>query len=232
MKQFIFSLCIVLLCINMQCESTDAQLLDADNLLVGNWVKLYYEGDNLTLKRVKDLVNDSYGLAFYKKGDFIERSSGWCGTPPLVFTDYKGKWKLQDDVILITKDFFPNNYTWRIVTVSETELVLTAELTEQEQDYRQLMDVFNDAQKLIENVACENASNWAFTPYGAKACGGPQGYLAYPKTIDVDAFLNKIEAYTEAEKAYNVKWGIFSTCDLPQEPKYVACYNGYPILKY
>ena len=232
MKKIIFALATICLFVNMRCDPNEEGLVDSDNLLIGNWAEPEYNDQNITFARVNELPENAYGISFKAKNEFVERSSGWCGTPPLVFSDYVGKWQLTENVISITQDYFPNNYAWRIVSVTENELVLTKELTEQEKDYRVLMDLFDEALELIEDMPCENAEEWTFTPYGAKACGGPQWFVAYPTTIDTDEFLKRIEAYTKAEQEYNIKWSIFSTCDVVAPPTEVVCENGYPILKF
>ncbi|GAB1857324.1 hypothetical protein MHTCC0001_21600 [Flavobacteriaceae bacterium MHTCC 0001] len=216
----------------MKCDSNDEIIVDTSNLLIGSWNAPEYTDDKVVFTKTAKPTSEAYSITFEKNGDFVERSSGWCGTPPLVFSDYKGTWELTEDVIAITQDHFPTNYAWRILSLTDTELIITKELTEREKDHRKLMDLFDDAYEMIEGIPCESAEDWAFTPYGSKACGGPQGYLAYPKTIDTVAFLEKIEIYTQAENDYNKKWSIFSTCDLTPQPKGVECANGSPILKY
>ncbi|GGD13783.1 lipocalin-like domain-containing protein [Hyunsoonleella pacifica] len=232
MKKLAFAVTILICCINMKCESNEDDLIDASNLLIGNWSEVQYDKENITFKRQNSLPENTYGISFRAKGNLVERSSGWCGTPPLHFSDYNGTWELTENVITITQNHFPNNYVWRIISVTETELVVTKALSEQEQDYRILMSLFDDINELIDGIACENAEDWAFAPYGSKSCGGPQGYVAYPKSIDVEAFLEKVEIYTQAENEYNIKWSVFSTCDITPQPTAVVCENGFPILKY
>ena len=77
-----------------------------------------------------------------------------------------------------------------------------------------------------------DAHKLSFTAFGAKACGGPQGYLPYSNQIDTNAFLKKVEVYSQSEKEYNLKWGVISDCAIVNPPKSIECQNGYPILKY
>lgn len=232
MKKIVFALAILFCFVNMKCESNEEGLKDSDNMLIGHWAEPEYSENNISLNRVNKLPEAAYGISFKAKDDFVERSSGWCGTPPLSFSDYNGTWELTEDVIAITQDHFPNHYAWRIVELTESKLVLTKELTEQEKDYRALMDLFDDVLEMIKDIPCEDAEDWAYAPYGAKACGGPQWYIAYPTTIDVEEFLVRIETYTQAENDYNIKWGVFSTCDITPQPTAVVCENGYPVLKF
>lgn len=72
---------------------------------------------------------------------------------------------------------------------------------------------------------CTNASEWTFAPMGAKACGGPQQYIAYPKKIET-SFLPRIEEYTQKVKAFNEKYNIVSDCMMVMPPTSVKCING------
>jgi len=93
-------------------------------------------------------------------------------------------------------------------------------------DRKELEKLFIEIETLVESVSCTNAADWRFVAYGAKACGGPQGYIAYPNTIDTVNFLLKVTNYTAVENELNIKWGVFSTCDTPALPTAVECVNG------
>ncbi len=213
------------------CE-TNKIIVDADNLLAGNWSNVTYENETTTFKRVTSLEENAPGISFIKNGEFIERTSGWCGTPPLTFYNINGDWELENSVLKITTDSYLNNYNWRIISLTEEELIVKRELTAQEEDYQKLMTLFDEIQTLSISVSCSNSSNWTFTAYGSKACGGPKGFIAYSTEIDTVSFLQKVEDYTKAEQEYNIKWGIISTCDIPNSPVGVECQNGYATLKY
>ncbi|WP_406682827.1 hypothetical protein N1F78_08995 [Seonamhaeicola sp. MEBiC1930] len=232
MKKSYLIIVFVFCLVNTKCTETEKPVIDKDNLIIGDWIEPIYNNDEITFKRSASLLAESYGISFKQNSDFVERSSGWCGTPPLTFFDSNGVWKLEDELISVALDYYPNSYFWRIVSISEETLVIKREITEQEQDHRDLMDLFNEMYSLSTSVSCVHPNNWTIVAYGAKACGGPQGFVAYSNEIDVEAFLVKVEAYTNAEKAYNIKWGVVSTCDLPQQPKSVNCINGFPILIY
>lgn len=213
------------------CENNEA-IIDADNLILGNWIEPVYDGETTTFTRGSSLPNDAYGITFKQNGDFIERTSGWCGTPPLIFSDYKGSFKIDETLVKINTEFYPNSFQWRIITLTETELIVKRELSEQEKEHRVLMDLYNELYNLAYSEACSNVSDWTFTAFGSKACGGPQGYIAYSTKIDVASFLQKIEAYSDAEKAFNLKWGIVSDCAIANAPTSIECQNGFPTLIY
>ena len=102
----------------------------------------------------------------------------------------------------------------------------------QEQERQALLVLFDEIETIANSVACNDASDWDFVPYGNKGCGGPQGYVAYSNQINVTAFLILVENYTQAEREYNLRWGIISTCDLPAVPSGVSCENGDAVLNY
>lgn len=213
------------------CESNEISI-DKDNLLLGSWVEPIYDSETTTFKRGNALPSENYGITFNQNGNFTERSSGFCGTPPLSFFNVDGTFTLDDSLIIISKESYPSYYGWRIIELTENKLVVKRELSEQEKDHRILMDLFNEIQNLAYSESCSNTTNWNFVAYGSKACGGPQGYIPYSKNIDTALFLNKIEEYAKAEAAFNIKWSVASDCAITNPPKNVECQNGYPVLIY
>jgi hypothetical protein len=77
----------------------------------------------------------------------------------------------------------------------------------------------------VTKEKCTGAGEWAFAPMGAKACGGPQLYIAYPKKMET-TILERINDYTEKVKAFNQKYGVISDCMMVNEPTGVKCING------
>ena len=150
----------------------------------------------------------------------------------LSFFNVEGSYQLENGLIHISTQSYPTNYSWRIVSLTEQELVVKIELSEQEIEHRSLMDLFTEIETLSYSVSCANATDWNFVAYGSKACGGSQGYIPYSKNIDTVLFLEKIAQYTNAENEYNIKWGIASDCSITNPPTSVECQNGYPTLIY
>lgn len=72
---------------------------------------------------------------------------------------------------------------------------------------------------------CTDASEWTFAPMGAKACGGPQQYIAYPKKIEA-TLLPRIEDYTQKVKTFNEKYNITSDCMMIMPPTSIKCIAG------
>ncbi len=231
-KKLFFAVAILFSFMNMQCESNEDELIiDTDNLVLGYWEASAFESDKITFKRGVKLPDDGFGVQFKTKGQLVEYAAGWGATPPLTFSSRNGKWELIDNTIAVTQEHFPNNYTWKIETLTTTELVVTRTLTAQEEAHVALLEMFKAVEMELEGVACEEVSEWGITGYGAKACGGSQGYVGYPKTIDTTAFLNLVDVYTKAEQAYNEKWGVFSTCEVIAPPTMVSCVDGVPVLQ-
>ena len=95
-----------------------------------------------------------------------------------------------------------------------------------------LQEMFAEIDSLASSEDCEDASEWTFTAYGSKACGGPIGYIAYSTNIDTESFLNQVEEHRISQQEFNEKWGIISDCSVPQEPEDVICEDGNPVLVY
>ncbi|TCC88159.1 hypothetical protein EZ428_20775 [Pedobacter frigiditerrae] len=86
--------------------------------------------------------------------------------------------------------------------------------------------------KMSSQVSCDQAIDWKFVTIGSKACGGASGYVAYSVKIDEKLFLDKVDLYTQKQKAFNIKWGVVSDCSLIMPPKAVECINGKPKFVY
>ncbi|QOD59922.1 hypothetical protein H9I45_11255 [Polaribacter haliotis] len=214
------------------CESNQEIKIDSDNLLLGSWIEPDFSGETTTFKRGNDLPKEGYGVSFKLENEFTERTSGFCGTPPLTFFNNEGTWRLNENLIEVNVQSYPSNFGWKIIELTETKLVVKREITEQEKDHLQLMELFSEIQTLSRNESCTNSNDWNYVAYGSKACGGPQGFIIYSTKINTTNFLQKVANYSKVEKEYNVKWSVVSDCSIPNEPKSIECKNGYPVLKY
>lgn len=101
----------------------------------------------------------------------------------------------------------------------------------QKYDEAALDEIKSDIDAQISDVKCTKSSDWTFAPIGAKACGGPVMYIAYPKKSEA-TILPLIEKYTQKMSDFNKKYGITSDCMMPAEPVSVRCDNGSPVLVY
>lgn len=107
-----------------------------------------------------------------------------------------------------------------------------SEIQLQAVDKANLAEMLKEIQAQVDAVTCENSEGWSFIALGSKGCGGPQMYIAYPHSIDTDAFLKLVKNYTDAEGRYNEKHGIISDCMMVMPPSRVVCEGGKPVLVY
>ncbi len=214
----------------LSCNTNENDSLENDNLLIGNWAKPIYKKEIITFKRVTNFPKEEYGISFDNESNFIEQTSGWCGTPPLTFFTIKGNYQLKNMLINISTNSFPENYTWKIENITNDQLVVKRVFTKQEIEHQNLIDLFHEIENLAYSKTCTNEKDWTFTAFGAQACGGPQGFLPYSKKIDTVNFLNKVKEYTKKENEFNKKWGILSVCNILSKPLKVTCINNSPTL--
>jgi hypothetical protein len=104
--------------------------------------------------------------------------------------------------------------------------------TSYEQDVEKLELQLEEIRGFAQSLPCERAEHWSYAPYGAKPCGGPWGYIAYSNDIDTDQLFSMIDAYDEANRGFNEKWGLGSDCALEPVPAGVTCEGGKPVLLY
>jgi hypothetical protein len=100
-----------------------------------------------------------------------------------------------------------------------------ADENSQKYDQAQLDKIKASIETEISKEKCADANEWTFAPMGAKACGGPQSYVAYPKKLEA-TILPKINDYTEKVKAFNQKYNIMSDCMMIMPPTSIKCVNG------
>ncbi len=71
----------------------------------------------------------------------------------------------------------------------------------------------------VGSAACTTSSQCATVPVGARACGGPEAYLAYSSATTNAAGLQALaERYRAERKASNVASGMVSDCRLITNP--------------
>jgi hypothetical protein len=67
----------------------------------GTWVYSGHIDSVLIYYYAEEFEEDNSGIAFESGNVYIERTSGWCGTPPLSYANIEGKWEIMDHNILI-----------------------------------------------------------------------------------------------------------------------------------
>src|SRR5882672_7586613 len=96
------------------------------------------------------------------------------------------------------------------------KIVLTGD---QKADWAQIVAIEDAAKALVKTDGCSSAGECRTAPVGSKACGGPRYYLVYcSRTTDSVALFKKLDAVTNAERAYNQRYNIASTCEFRMPP--------------
>ena len=86
-------------------------------------------------------------------------------------------------------------------------------------DTARLAQLERDARALVRSTECGAASSCRTAPLGWRACGGPRDYVVYcAATTDTVALLRKLDELERAEKAYNEREGMVSTCEMRLPP--------------
>ena len=109
------------------CEKEKDQINTDANLLIGSWINPQYNDSLVTYERFNSLKDNDYGFSIIYDSKFIERNnSGWCGTPPISYSDYEGNWTQNDSIIDITVGYWGGlvDYKWKIVSIDNNNLTI------------------------------------------------------------------------------------------------------------
>jgi hypothetical protein len=88
----------------------------------------------------------------------------------------------------------------------------------QQDDWNAILKLEGEAKAIARISGCTTGECRA-APVGSKACGGPRYYIPYcSKTTDSVALYRKLDEVAAAEKAYNSKYKIASTCEFQMPP--------------
>ena len=115
----------ILLFLNSTClESTVTP--ETDNVVYGTWVEKSRDDQILILSEADSLDVNKYGFIISSSGKFTERkNSGWCGTPPVSYADFEGKWEFESDkLIKIEVGYWGGvtQYKIKIISIEDDEL--------------------------------------------------------------------------------------------------------------
>jgi hypothetical protein len=85
-------------------------------------------------------------------------------------------------------------------------------------------------QEEIGDAACDNAGQCRTLPVGHKACGGPEGYVAYStKNTDAAKLAQLAADHAAARKGENERSGMASNCMMERDPG-ATCSAGRCVL--
>lgn len=128
MKTILKTVLFLLLVTTIGCSENENIPINESSKLIGHWINPVGTASELQLTRASSLKSDRYGLSFLEKTECVERSSGWCGTPPLTFTDFQGTYTYNDSIIVFTIDNGGfegmQNKKWVVKTLNDNTLIL------------------------------------------------------------------------------------------------------------
>jgi hypothetical protein len=97
---------------------------------------------------------------------------------------------------------------------------------DQKADWAQITALEDQAKALVHADGCASANQCRTAPVGSRGCGGPRYYLVYcAATTDSAALFTKLDAVSAAEREYNQRYNVISTCEFRLPPK-VALSGG------
>ncbi|WP_246255851.1 hypothetical protein [Cyclobacterium plantarum] len=137
MKTTLFTFVLGLLLFSCM-ENEDLSALSSGPVPVGNWSNLEYRENGFEMEKVNQLQENTYGYRFLSNGKLIHRAnSGWCGTPPIVTSDFEGTWEKEGDIITLTAAFWGGTQVqkWKISSSTGNSLeieVISSEMQMEE----------------------------------------------------------------------------------------------------
>lgn len=126
MKTILKTILALVLVTIMGCSQNENIPIDESNKLIGHWINPVYTETEIQLTRASSLKSDEYGMSFLAESQYVERSSGWCGTPPLTFSDFKGSWTRTDSIVVVTinNGIGLQDIKWKIKTLDDKTLII------------------------------------------------------------------------------------------------------------
>lgn len=89
----------------------------------------------------------------------------------------------------------------------------------QQSDWAAIEKLEGEAKSLAATSGCATAAECRAAPVGSRACGGPRYYIPYcAKSTDSAALYRKLDEVATAERAYNAKYQLVSTCEFRMAP--------------
>ena len=89
----------------------------------------------------------------------------------------------------------------------------------QQGDWAAIEKLENDAKAIAKTTGCATSGECRSAPVGSKGCGGPRYYIPWcARSTDSAALYAKLDQVVTAERAYNKKYQIISTCEYRLAP--------------
>ena len=90
---------------------------------------------------------------------------------------------------------------------------------EQNADWAKIVAMEDQAKAIVHTDGCASEGDCKTAPVGSRACGGPRYYLVYcSRTTDEAALNRKLADVSAAERAFNIKYKLASTCEFRMPP--------------
>ena len=90
---------------------------------------------------------------------------------------------------------------------------------DQQADWAQIAVLENQAKALAKADGCSSAAQCRTAPVGSRACGGPRYYIVYcAQSTDSAALFRKLDAIAAAEREFNTRYNVMSTCEFRMPP--------------
>lgn len=90
---------------------------------------------------------------------------------------------------------------------------------DQKADWSQVVELENQAKALAKADGCSSAAQCRTAPVGSRACGGPRYYIVYcAESTDSAALFRKLDAIAAAEREFNTRYNVMSTCEFRMPP--------------
>jgi hypothetical protein len=87
-------------------------------------------------------------------------------------------------------------------------------------DSLQLVRLEQEARQIATASGCSAADQCRAAPVGDRPCGGPRDFVVYcTATTDTSALQTKLDELIRAERAFNQKYELVSTCELRMPPE-------------
>jgi hypothetical protein len=117
---------ISLLLILTACKKETQPYLEAPEGLFGCWINPQYSDSVVVYEKAPALI-EGYGIKFRDNDSLIERkNAGWCGTPPITYSDFNGTYTVNDSIITASVGYWggTTGYTWKLLSLSRRSLKL------------------------------------------------------------------------------------------------------------
>jgi hypothetical protein len=97
---------------------------------------------------------------------------------------------------------------------------------DQKSDWAQITALEDQAKALVHADGCASVNQCRTAAVGSRACGGPRYYLVYcAAATDSAALFAKLDAVSAAEREFNRRYNLVSTCEFRLPPR-VALSGG------